>query len=151
MKNSYQKTHKLPYEMKGLFHLIKDVDCYREFLPWVITSETYDHDVNIFTGKLTLSYKNLELSYQSRVLYQCNDRDASVKALAIDGPFKNLETTWLLTEKTDYTELSFSVEFEFSNILYQKIFNHLFHDMAQNMVDAFEKRAASIGQNLGNT
>ncbi len=142
---------KLPYAMKDLFHLIKDVDCYWEFLPWVIRSETYDHDINIFTGKLTLSYKNIELSYQSRVLYHCNDNDASVKALAIDGPFKNLETIWLLTEKTDYTEVSFSVEFEFSNILYQKIFNHLFQDMAENMMDAFEKRAASIDQNLGNT
>lgn len=130
--------------MNGLFHLIKDVDLYHEFLPWIIASKTYDHKEHVFTGELVLSYKNMELAYQSRVLYQYHDKEAYVKALAIDGPFKNLETKWVLKNKIDHTALTFSIEFEFSNMIYQKIFNHLFQGMVEDMMDAFEKRATFL-------
>jgi ribosome-associated toxin RatA of RatAB toxin-antitoxin module len=151
LKNSYQKTRLLPYKMNDLFHIIKDVDRYHEFLPWIIDSKTFDHSTHVFTGLLVLSYENMTLSYQSRVLWGLNEKDAYVKALAIDGPFKSLETNWCMKNKIDHTELAFSVEFEFSNILYQKIFNHLFQGMAQNMMDAFEKRAASTTDDSGST
>lgn len=142
MKNSYQKEIVLPYSMKSLFDIVKDVDRYHEFLPWIAASSTYDYGKNFFTGRLSLCYQGISQTYQSRVVHDINNQDAFVKALAIDGPFKLLQTAWYL-KATDQkqTHVAFYITFEFSNTFYQKIFDRFFVDMSQDMIIAFQKRA----------
>lgn len=143
--NNFQETKLIHANMEKLFDVVKNVDVYQEFLPWIKNSSTCDHGEGFFTGKLVLSYQNIEQAYQSRVIYKKNHDNCYVKAFALDGPFKKLQTNWALTAiDQDKTNVCFTIDFEFSNILYQKIFQHFFSDVSKNIIQAFEKRLHEI-------
>ena len=143
--NHFQETKLINTDMEKLFNIVKDVNAYQEFLPWVKESSTYDYGDGFFTGKLILSYQSIEQTYQSRVIYKQNNDHSYVKAFALDGPFKKLQTNWLLTAvDTNTTKVCFTIDFEFSNLLYQKIFKHLFSDISKNIMQAFEKRLSEL-------
>lgn len=143
--NQYHQKKTLPYGMNEMFNLVKDVDSYKNFLPWIFESKTFDHHDNYFTGELTLNYKGFSKSYKSRVICERVIDECTIKTLAIDGPFKFLRSTWVIKHISEkQCELDFFVEFQFSNRLYEKLFLNIFEMTTLQTMDAFETQAQTL-------
>ena len=147
--SEYHFNKVLPYPLEMLFHIIKDVDRYYEFLPGIEASQTYDHEESHFTGKLTIAYKALKQTYQSRVIFKQDADSAYVRSTAIDGPFHHLKSYWDLNNIGDdknSCEVNLTLNFDFNSILIKKLLTPYLDKGAHSMIDAFEQRAFELTQ-----
>lgn len=145
----YNFNKVLPYSLDLLFNIIKDVDHYYEFLPGVAHSETYDHAQAHFTGKLTIAYKALKQTYQSRVIFKQDEHSAYVRSTAIDGPFHHLKSYWDLNrvgEDKNSCEVNLMLDFDFNSIIMKHLLTPYLDKGAYSMIDAFEQRAHDLTQ-----
>jgi coenzyme Q-binding protein COQ10 len=63
----------------------------------------------------------------------------------IDGPFRYLKNHWTFADTGDgHCRIGFYLEFEFKNIMLQKLIGVLFHEAVKRMVAAFESRARQL-------
>lgn len=129
----------VPYSADKMFHLIKDVESYDQFLPWILESKTSNHGDGFFTGTLTIAYKQFKHTYDSRVVY--NEEAGTVKSLALNGPFKTLSSNWEIKPTPLGSFIRLHLRVEFDNFLYKTILTPILKSEAENMIDAFEKRA----------
>ncbi|HCU07132.1 MAG TPA: hypothetical protein DIC42_06120 [Holosporales bacterium] len=145
----YNFNKVLPYSLELLFNMIKDVDHYHEFLPGVDHSETYDHAESHFTGRLTVAYKALKQTYQSRVIFKKNEHYAYVRSTAIDGPFHHLKSSWDLNsigDDSNTCEVNLTLSFDFNSMIMKQLLTPYLEKGAHSMIDAFEQRAHDLTQ-----
>lgn len=145
----YHFNKVLPYPLEMLFQIIKDVDNYSAFLPGIEASETYDHEESHFTGKLTIAYKALKQTYQSRVIFKHDAHAAYVRSTALDGPFHHLKSYWDLNSIGDdglSCEVNLTLNFDFNSVLIKKLLTPYLDKGAHSMIDAFEQRAIELTQ-----
>lgn len=122
--------------------VVKNVDDYADFLPWITDSQTYDHIENCFIGRLSFCIKGFEYSYLSRVLIDETDEESIIKAMAIDGPFQSMKSVWSIKERgQNHSFVRFSIDLSWNNPAYRLLFKSIFSDIAEKTIDAFEKRA----------
>lgn len=145
LKHIEQK--KLPYTPEQMFALVAAVDKYDEFTPWCIASRINRHESdNIFYADLVVGYKLLRERFSSKVVLEKPDH---IYIEYLRGPLKQLKNHWRFIREPDGSCLiDFSVEFEFSNSMLQKLSEVFFEQVITRMVAAFEKRARDIyGEN----
>jgi coenzyme Q-binding protein COQ10 len=134
---------------KLIYDLVIDVKKYPEFLPWCksvnISSEI---DNKNFHAELLINFKNIFEKYTSAVHHlQISDREYSVEAIAIKGPFKNLINRWKITEiDSNKTQVDFYLQFEFNSILLNKMLGGIFSLATEKMINSFENRAIEISK-----
>jgi len=62
-----------------------------------------------------------------------------------EGPFRKLRGDWYFTPlREDACKVELDLEFEFAGFLIDKAFGSVFRHVADNMVDAFCKRADEV-------
>lgn len=131
----------VPFSLKHVVSIIRDVDNYAAFLPWLDASKTHSHDGNSFIGTLTIAYKGIRYAYDSKVVVTQNDDQAEIKALALNGPFESMITHWHLQKINDQTSsITLSIKMIWKNPLFKMMFESLVDDASAQMIDAFEKR-----------
>lgn len=132
----------LPYTPDQLFDLVVDVSNYPEFLPWVDTANTYDHQDTSFTADVTIGYKLFTYPYKCKVHSTPKSR---IDIEYLTGPFHYLNNHWLFTPLNEkLTEIEFYIDFEFSNPMLQSLLTPIFSEAVSKMMHAFERRAAEI-------
>ena len=68
-----------------------------------------------------------------------------IKTRYIDGPLKDLDTSWIFEEiKKNQCKILFNVEFEFENFLHQRFAEFFFPLVENKMINSFIKRAEQI-------
>ena len=90
---------------------------------------------------LTVGKKFLNQTYKSHVLYY-KDKDKIIVS-NIGGPLKHLQNEWEIREVNNQSEVSFKIDFEIKNIVYNMIMKKSFDQGLRKIADAFEKRAIS--------
>lgn len=126
-----------------VFNLIKNFSDYPKFLPWCSGSrihsyETHGH-IEIFVADLIISYKGFSESFTTKVV--CDNNEYSIDISYLKGPFKHLKSKWSLKDLgQEKTEISFMIDFEFSNFIFQKIIGFFFEEAMKRMITAFEER-----------
>ena len=134
---------------KDLIELVLDIEKYPNFIPYCLDSKVYERndkgDKIFIVADLTIGKGIFKDTYKSDVKY--NKLDNTIYVTNIDGPLKYLENVWKFTEKDNFTEVSFDVDFElknkFLNILMTKSFNYGLNKIA----DAFQNRAEELFRN----
>jgi len=91
---------------------------------------------------LVISFKVFRETFGSRVLLW--PEQMKIDTSYIDGPFKYLESTWRFADADQGCEVSFEVDFEFKNRLLQGAAGMFFNQAMQQVVHAFERRAAEL-------
>lgn len=147
----YKTKKVLGYSPQQLFDMVLDVDRYEDFLPWCRRSEVIDHlkDQNKLYASVTAGYMIYSEMYVSKVTYERhNERHKWIKAEYIEGPFKNLKTTWqfdsVIIDDQEHCDLMFDVVFEFSASVLNTLANHVLDQISSTMVDAFIARAEDL-------
>ena len=136
-------------DKQKLIELVLDIEKYKDFIPYCLDSKVYERndkgDKIFIVADLTIGKGIFKDTYKSDVKY--NKLDNTIYVTNIDGPLRYLENVWKFTEKDNFTEVSFDVDFElknkFLNILMIKSFNYGLNKIA----DAFQNRAEELFRN----
>lgn len=146
MPHHSETTH-YPYPPQQLYDLVADVEKYPEFLPWCRAARILERHEGYFTAELIISFKHITERYTSKVIGTPPEyRNAGrIDVELIKGPFKHLSNHWEFTPEGDSgTQLDFSVDFAFKNIILDKLIGSLFTRATEKMVGAFSKRAQEL-------
>ena len=136
----------LPYSAEKMYSLVADIENYSEFLPWCSAArirrrlEAGDHEV--IGADLVISFKVFREKFVSRVVLW--PEKLRIDTAYLDGPFKHMVSNWSFKNMDEGCEVTFFVDFEFKNVLVQKIIGVVFNEAMQRVVRAFEKRANEL-------
>ncbi|MFM2354939.1 MAG: hypothetical protein RLZZ528_675 [Pseudomonadota bacterium] len=145
---AHSEQRVLPYSAQQIYDLVADVGRYPEFLPWTaaarIRSRTPHPDGSeVMEADLVISFKVFRERFGSRVtLWPDRHR---IETEYLDGPFRFLKSHWDISDRAEGgSEVNFFVDFEFRNIVLQKLIGVVFDEAMRRVVRAFEARAAAL-------
>lgn len=125
-----------------MFDLVADIGRYDEFLPWVQAMRIRSQDGDEIVADMVVGFKMVRERFTSRVTL---DRPQRVHVDYISGPLKYLKNEWVFKPAAGGgCEIDFSVDFEFSNRIFERLAGMFFSEAFKRMVSAFETRAAAI-------
>ncbi len=144
---THSETRDLPYSAQQMYDLVADVAAYPEFLPWCaaarIRSRESQGDCEVMEADLVISFKLFRERFGSRV--RLDPGAGRIDTEYLDGPFKYLKSHWQFSDRdTGGCQVAFYVDFEFRNVVLQKLIGIVFHEAMQRIVRAFEARAAAL-------
>lgn len=138
---SFQRQ--VPYSPRQMLDLVSDVASYPQFVPHCenmrIEPDRSASDKNSVLANMSVAYGPVSGNYTSRV--QTNETEMTVSAKALDGPFSHLQSVWHFTEAETGCDVSFELDFEFSNPLLAAIAEPIFTRMQEEVIEAFFARA----------
>ena len=139
-------TRQIAREKQKLIDFVLDIETYPEFIPFCIDSKVYeidekDDEIKIIAD-LTIGKKPFVDTYKSDVRYF--KKDDSIHVTNIGGPLNHLENNWKFTQKENFTEVQFDVDFEIKNKFLNMIMTKSFQFGLNKIADAFQKKAESL-------
>jgi len=135
-------THYLPFTPDQIYDLVADVEKYPEFLPWCVAARVLSQSDTEITADLIIGYKVLRETFRSRVHLTPKTR---IEVDYINGPFHYLNNHWEFTEaENGGTDIDFHIDFQFKNSFFQSGMQLVFESAFNQMLNAFEKRAHQI-------
>ena len=136
----------IPCNKKNLFKMILDIEKYPEFVPWCLNGKINKKidrsDMIEMEADLTVGKSFLNQTYKSHVTYY--KEKGKIIVSNIGGPLKHLKNEWEIREINNQSEVSFKIDFEIKNIVYNMIMTKSFDQGLKNIADAFEKRAIEL-------
>ena len=139
-------TRHIEREKQKLIDFVLDIEKYPEFIPFCIDSKVYERedkkDEIAIIADLTIGRKPFVDTYKSDVRY--DKKNDSIHVTNIGGPLKHLQNNWKFTQKENYTEVQFDVDFEIKNKFLNLIMEKSFQFGLNKIADSFEKRANEL-------
>ncbi len=148
---NHSETRRLPYTARQMYDLVADVDRYPQFLPWNsaarIRSRRPIEGGEVLEADLVISFKVFRERFGSRVTLW--PEALKIDTEYLDGPFKHLKSAWAFRDvpaggSSGGCEVEFHVDFEFRNLILQRIIGVVFNEAMHRIVRAFETRAAQL-------
>ncbi|EDQ04522.1 Ribosome association toxin RatA [Sulfitobacter indolifex] len=143
---THSETRQLPYSAQQMYDLVADVGRYPEFLPWTaaarIRSDEERGDHRVMEADLVISFKVFRERFTSRVVLWPEAKKIDTEYL--DGPFKYMKSNWHFEDNLEGCQVHFFVDFEFKNMILQKVIGVVFNEAMQRIVRAFENRAKEL-------
>jgi coenzyme Q-binding protein COQ10 len=139
---NHSESRIVPYTADLLFAVVTDVERYPEFLPWIRALRILSRGESRLTAEMAVGYGPFRERYVSLVTLDPIAR--TVDAVAIKGPFRQLENHWRFTPEGAGCRIDFSIQFEFANPLLQAAAQSAFEKVLLKMIDSFVARAAFL-------
>lgn len=136
------KSALVSYSPEEMFRLVDDIVSYPDFLPWCGKATEISRDENTVEASILITHSGLnkEFSTQNK-----NEAPNKIEMHLLNGPFKNLDGVWLFEPLGESAcKVSLNLEFEFASKIIGITLGPVFSKIANNIVDAFIKRADSI-------
>ncbi len=132
----------VPYSAEQMYRLVNNYADYPQFVPGCVASRVVVEGQTQQIGELTISKAGISQTFSTR---NTMIENRSIKMQLVDGPFKFLHGEWKFSELDDKCcEISFSLNFEFSNTLISLAFGKIFTHLTTRMVEAFKQRAKEV-------
>ena len=145
---THSENRALPWTADEMYSLVADVARYPEFLPWTaaarIRSRKPRQDGSeVLEADLVISFKVFRERFGSRVvLWPAKHR---IDTEYLDGPFRHMRSFWAFAARKDGgCDVEFFVDFEFRNVILQKLIGVVFDEAMRRVVRAFEARARDL-------
>lgn len=124
-----------------MYDLVVDVSSYPEFLPWIAAVRIRSDSKEELLADLVVGFKALKETFSSRVL-----KTPKLKVVVeyLDGPMRHLHNQWLFEETANGCIVDFTVDFAFSNRIFEALAGQYFSTAIRKMTDAFIKRAETL-------
>lgn len=135
------------YPADRMLELVNDVASYPEFLPWCAGAEVVQESEDTLRATLKIGYKGIrqQFSTRNRTIMPDESSPGSIMMTLVDGPFRSLNGQWLFKPLNDNAcKIEFTLRYEFSSKLLEKVIGPAFNYIASSFVDAFVKRAHSL-------
>ena len=143
----HQDSRDLPYSAQQMFDLVADIESYPQFLPWNSAARIRSRDMRPdgteeIAADLVISFKVFRERFGSRVVLWPQAEPLRIDTEYLDGPFKHMRSGWTFTDRPGGgCHVEFFVDFEFKNMILQKLIGVVFHEAMVRIVRAFEARA----------
>jgi ribosome-associated toxin RatA of RatAB toxin-antitoxin module len=127
-----------------MFNLVDDVASYPQFLPWCSRTEVKVKTDAVTEAAIHIDYHHLRQRFTTRNDKRFPERmDISL----LEGPFRRLQGHWRFQPLGDGAcKVEFSLEYEFSNRIVEKLIGPVFGYIANSTVDAFVRRAQALAR-----
>jgi ribosome-associated toxin RatA of RatAB toxin-antitoxin module len=137
-----QKSATLPFTPQQMFDLVNKIEDYPIFLHWCEESQIISQNPDEVVASLSLSAAGMKKSFTTRNLLSPHKM---IEMELIDGPFKHLEGFWQFEPHNETgCKVQLNLEFEFLNHLFSMLIGPVFHQVANTLVDSFQKRAHEV-------
>ena len=137
-----QKNALVPYSAEEMYALVADVGSYPQFLPWCRAASLGVNADGSVKATIEMAKGPLHRSFTTRNYLTKGER---IEIHLVDGPFRQLDGTWHFDPRGEHgCRVALDLEFDFSSRLLRAVVGPVFHEIANSMVDAFCKRAASL-------
>jgi ribosome-associated toxin RatA of RatAB toxin-antitoxin module len=142
-----EKSMLVEYPADRMLELVNDIDSYPEFLPWCAGAEVVRETEDTLRATLKIGYKGIRQQFSTRNHSEAphDGEPGSITMALVDGPFRTLHGKWRFKPLGDEAcKIEFTLRYEFSNKLLEKVIGPAFNYIANSFVDAFVKRANSL-------
>ena len=125
-----------------MYDLVANVEDYKSFLPWCSDSRLLSADEKQICGEIEVSRVGIKQKFSTCNLIKPGE---SMTLQLKDGPFQKLEGIWVFTPLSkEACKVELKLDFEFSGKLINTAFGKVFSVIANELVDAFCKRADEV-------
>jgi ribosome-associated toxin RatA of RatAB toxin-antitoxin module len=137
-----EKSVLIARSAQQMFDLVDRCEDYPQFLPWCSQARVEFRDDQKTVATLYISYLSVKSHFTTENEKLIPQR---MTLKLVDGPFRRLEGLWSFTPLADHAcKVQFSLSYEFSSRLFEKIIGPVFSQITNTFVDAFVKRADDI-------
>jgi ribosome-associated toxin RatA of RatAB toxin-antitoxin module len=137
-----QKSVLVPYSPAEMFALVDDIDRYPEFLPWCSAARVLARSDDEVRAKISLSKSGVDKSFTT---CNRNQKNKMIEIRLEEGPFRRLQGYWRFDALGDAgCKVSLDLEFEFSSRVLGMVVGPVFSQVANSLVDSFQKRAVGV-------
>lgn len=139
---SIRRSAVVPYSDREMYALVADIPSYPTFLPWCGGARVLRQEQDLVEAAITIAYHGVHKTFTTRNLMQPG-RMMEIRLL--EGPFRHLHGYWRFTALDERaSKIELDLEFEVANRLVAAVLNPVFSTIANQMVDAFHKRAIAL-------
>lgn len=125
-----------------MFALVDRVENYPQFLPWCARAEQHLREGDQQVASLYIDYLKIRQHFTTRNTLREGE---SILMELVEGPFQHLQGLWQFTPLGDFgCKVEFSLRYEFSSKLLEKVIGPVFGHISGTLVDAFIKRADQV-------
>lgn len=137
-----EKSVLIARSAQQMFDLVDRCEDYPEFLPWCSQTRVEFRDERKTVATLHIHYLSVKSHFTTENEKLVPQR-MSLKL--VDGPFRRLEGLWLFKPLADDAcKIEFSLSYEFSSKLFERVIGPVFSQIANTFVDAFVRRADDV-------
>ena len=137
-----RETRRLPYSAAQMFDLVRDAEQYPRFLPWCSAARVVPGENGMTRATLHIDYHSVHTNFTTENIHQPH---SSIEIRLVQGPFRHLQGTWRFTPLGDSAcKIQLRLAYEFSSRLLEKLVGPVFGYIANNLVDAFVRRAEQL-------
>ncbi len=142
-----RKSVLLWYSPREMYDLVTGVHAYPQFLPWCDKAEVVDHHADGVTARLGMAYMGVRHAFTTRNTHHPGQ---SVAVKLVDGPFSQLEGTWLFLplgrpgSDESACKIEFDLMYAFAGKALEAVVSPVFDRVADTLVDSFVRRAESV-------
>lgn len=137
-----EKSALVPFSTVQMYDLVNDLESYPQFLPWCESTELLSQTEKRLCGRISVARAGIRQTFATCNLLHPYER---IELHLEEGPFNHLHGEWrFLALRDDASKVSLMLDFEFSGRLITAAFGTVFSHIANNMVDAFCKRAREV-------
>lgn len=137
-----EKSALVHHTAEEMYNLVADVGAYQDFLPWCRSSRLISSEEDRICGEIEVYRAGISQKFTT-----CNDIDPGRRMTIklVEGPFKKLEGAWEFHALGENAcKVCLRLDFEFSGRLINAAFGKVFALIANELVDAFCKRADEV-------
>lgn len=137
-----EKSAIVLHQKTTMFSLVDRVEDYPKFLPWCGKTEILYRDKNKTTASIEINFKGIKQTFTTEN-QKINEDVMEIKL--VDGPFKHLSGEWAFKAlDKDSCQIQLKLEYQFSNIILEKLIAPVFNIIANTFIDEFIKQANKI-------
>ncbi len=132
----------VPYSAAQMFALVDDIEMYPQFLPWCSHAQVLSRNQDEVRATIGIAKSGINKSFTT-----CNriQKNKMIEMRLIEGPFRHLQGFWRFEPLgEDGCKISLDMEFEFANKVLSLAIGPVFSQIANSLVDAFQKRAVEV-------
>lgn len=136
------KSVLLPFSAEQMFVLVNGIEDYPKFLPWCDGTKVLERTEHRVVASIGINYHGVKHAFTTE---NVNQAPHLIKITLVEGPFRHLDGTWTFKPlRADACKVELDLHYEFSSKILEKVIGPVFSVIANNMVEAFCKRAENV-------
>jgi ribosome-associated toxin RatA of RatAB toxin-antitoxin module len=137
-----KETEIVHYTPEEMFDLVANVDEYQEFLPWCEESRVVSRENDTVVAEIRAKLALVNISFTTRNEFHPTER---IDIHLSEGPFEVFEGSWRFSSESESSsKIEFHLRFKFAHDRLASLFDPLFQEATDKIIDAFKKRAQKV-------